>query len=183
MYSEECEFEQESHRYNSHVHVLIHIINKIQILGDSHARGLANELKYKLTCDYEIQAVTKPGSTLVNLVNNTSSDLKTLIKSDVCIVWGGPNEVGRNEGNIGIRALKHFISSHKHTDLFVLSVPQRHDHVPNSCVNNEAEVFIKTLVKLKKSFPNLSVINVDDRDLYTRCGLHLNAHGKGTGSK
>jgi hypothetical protein len=31
--------------------------HKIQILGDSHARGLANELKYKLTCDYEIQGV------------------------------------------------------------------------------------------------------------------------------
>jgi hypothetical protein len=28
---------------------------KIQILYDSHARGLANELKYKLTSDYEIQ--------------------------------------------------------------------------------------------------------------------------------
>jgi hypothetical protein len=51
--------------------------HKIQILGDSHARGLANELKYKLTCDYEIVGVTKPGSTLVNLVNTTSTDLKT----------------------------------------------------------------------------------------------------------
>jgi hypothetical protein len=28
--------------------------HKIQILGDNHARGLANELKYKLTRDYEI---------------------------------------------------------------------------------------------------------------------------------
>jgi hypothetical protein len=62
--------------------------HKIQILGDNHARGLANEFKYKLTRNYEIQGVIKPGSTLVNLVNTTPSDLNTLSKSDVCIVWG-----------------------------------------------------------------------------------------------
>jgi hypothetical protein len=54
--------------------------HKIQILGDSHARGLTNELKYKLTRDYKIQGVTKPGPTLVNLVNTTSLDLKNLNK-------------------------------------------------------------------------------------------------------
>jgi hypothetical protein len=86
---------------------------KIQILGDNHARGLANELKYKLTRDYEIQGVIKPGSTLVNLVNTTPSDPKTLSKSDVCIVWYGSNDVGRNEANMGICALKHFISCNK----------------------------------------------------------------------
>jgi hypothetical protein len=52
--------------------------HKIQILGGNCARGLANELKYKLTRDYETQAVVKPESTLVNLVNTTLSDLKTL---------------------------------------------------------------------------------------------------------
>jgi hypothetical protein len=36
--------------------------HKIQILGDSHAKGLANELKYKLTSDYKIQGLTKPVS-------------------------------------------------------------------------------------------------------------------------
>jgi hypothetical protein len=70
--------------------------HKIQILGDKHARGLANGLKYKLTRDYEIQDVIEPGSTFVNLVNTTPSDLKTIPNSDVCIVWGGSNDVGRN---------------------------------------------------------------------------------------
>jgi hypothetical protein len=81
--------------------------------------------------------VVKPGLTLVNLVNTTPSDLKTLTKSDVCIVWDGSNDVGRNEANMGIRALKHFISCNKHTNVLVLNIPQRHDLIPNSCVNNE----------------------------------------------
>jgi hypothetical protein len=87
--------------------------HKLQILGSNHAKGLANELKYKLTRDYQIQGVIMPGSALVSLVNTTPSDLKTLSKSDVCIVWCGSNDVGRNEANMGIRALKHFISCNK----------------------------------------------------------------------
>jgi hypothetical protein len=79
--------------------------HKIQILGDSHARGLANELKHKPTCDYEVQGVAKPGSTLVNLVNTNPVDLETLTKNDVCIVWGGSNDVALNEANMGICAL------------------------------------------------------------------------------
>jgi hypothetical protein len=78
--------------------------------------------------------VKKPGCTLVNLVNTSGLDLKALTKSDACIVWGGSNDVGWNETNLGIRALKHFISSHKHTNVIVISVPQRHYLSPNSVI-------------------------------------------------
>jgi hypothetical protein len=51
--------------------------------------------------------------------------------------------------------------------------------VPNSCVNHEVKIFNKILDKLKRAFPNLSVITVGtDRDLYTRHERHLNGHGK-----
>jgi hypothetical protein len=70
--------------------------HKIRILGDSHARGLANELKYRLNHEFETQGVIKPGSTLGKLVNISSSDLKTLTKSDICIMWGGINDDRRN---------------------------------------------------------------------------------------
>jgi hypothetical protein len=153
--------------------------HKTRVLGDSHTRGLANEQNYKLTHEFETQGMTKPGSTLVNLVNTSGSDPKALTKNDACIVWGGTNDVRQNETIIGIRALKHFISSHKHTNVIVLSVPQRHDLAPNSCVNHEVLVFNRMLDKLKKVFQNLSVVTVDsDRDLYARHGLHLNAQGK-----
>jgi hypothetical protein len=62
---------------------------KIIIMGDSHARGLAKELKYKLNHEFEVQGIIKPGSTLENLVKTTCSDLRTLTKRKVCLVWGG----------------------------------------------------------------------------------------------
>jgi hypothetical protein len=60
--------------------------HKIRVLSDSHARGLANELNYKITHEFETHGVIKPGSTLVNLVSTSGSDLKALTKNDACIV-------------------------------------------------------------------------------------------------
>jgi hypothetical protein len=139
------------------------------VLGDSHARGLANKLKCRLNHEFETQGVIKPGSTLGKLVNILISDLKTLTKSDVCVIWGGTNDVGRNETIMGIRALKDYISCHKHTNVIVLNVPHRHDLAPNSCVNHDVQVFNRILGKLRKVNQSLSVITVDsDRDLYTK---------------
>jgi hypothetical protein len=111
------------------------IKQKIIIMGDSHARGMAKELKYRLNQEFEIQCIIKPGSTLEKLVKTTYSDLKTLTKRDVCLVWGGTHDVGRNESNIGIHALKDFVSTHDHTNVIVINVPHRYDLVSTSCVN------------------------------------------------
>jgi hypothetical protein len=61
----------------------------------------------------------------------------------------------------------------------VIEVPHRHDLVPNSCVNSEVLMFNRKLQKLKKVYPNLTVISVDTaRDFFTRSGFHLNSLGK-----
>jgi hypothetical protein len=103
-------------------------------MEDSHARGLAKELKYSLNHEFEIQGFIKPESTLENLVKMTFSDLKPLTKRDVCLVWGGTNDVGRNETNMGLRAVNDFVSSREDTNVIVLNVPHRHDLAPHSCV-------------------------------------------------
>jgi hypothetical protein len=150
--------------------------HKIRILGDSHSRGLANELKCKLTQEFEIQGMVKPGCTVDKLVSSSTLDPKDLTMSDVCIVWGCTNDVGRNETIAGIRVLRHFVGSHSHTNVIVLSVPQRHDLTETSCVNLEVKVFNRMLDKLKKAYQNLTVVTVDtNRDFYTRHGLHLNS--------
>jgi 3-methyladenine DNA glycosylase AlkC len=61
----------------------------------------------------------------------------------------------------------------------VIEVPQRHDLVPNSCVNSEVLMFNRKLKQLKKVYPNLTVVSVDTaRDFFTRSGFHLNSLGK-----
>lgn len=153
--------------------------HKRRILGDSHARGLAIELKYRLNQEFEIQGVIKPVSTLEKLTNSASTDLKDLTKKDACIIWGGSNDVGRNETNIGICSLHEFVSCHQHTNVIVLKVPHRYDLPSNSCINEEVKTFNRKLDKLKKAHQNLFEVSMDmDRDLFTRQGFHLNTHGK-----
>jgi hypothetical protein len=80
--------------------------HKIRINDDSHARDLANELKFYLIQEYGSQGMVKPRSPLCKLVNTSDSDLMDLTMSDVCIVRGGSNDVSRNEssGNTCIKA-------------------------------------------------------------------------------
>jgi hypothetical protein len=54
--------------------------HRIVILGDSHAKGMATELKYNLNSDFEVIGLVKPGSTLLNIAKSTYSDIKTLKK-------------------------------------------------------------------------------------------------------
>ena len=126
------------------------IKQKIITMGDSHTRGMAKELKYRLNQEFEIQGIIKPGSTLEQRVKMSYSDLKTLTKTDVCIVWGGTHNVGRNESNIRIRALKDFVSRHEHTNVMVINVPHRYDLVSTSCLSYEVKAFNRNLEKTEK---------------------------------
>jgi hypothetical protein len=84
------------------------------------------------------------------LVKTTFSDLKSLTKRDICLVWGGTNDVGWNGTNMVICVLNDFVSSHEHTNVFVLNVPHRHDLAPNLCVNYEVKMFNRKLGRQRK---------------------------------
>jgi len=45
--------------------------NKIIILGDSHARGCAQEVQHNLGCDFEVQGIVKPGANTEIIVNTS----------------------------------------------------------------------------------------------------------------
>jgi hypothetical protein len=130
------------------------------VLGGSYARGLAKELKYRLNHEFEIEGI-KHGSTVENLVKMTCSNLKTLTKRDVCLLWGGTNDFGKNETNMDICVLNVFVSSHEHTSAIVLNIPHRHDLAPNLCANYELTMLNRKLGRKRKVHKNLSVITVD----------------------
>jgi hypothetical protein len=76
--------------------------NKILILGDSQGKGIAKEVQYNLRQDFEVQAIMKPGANTESTVNTTNSDVTGLTKEDVCIIWGGTSDVGKNETEVGL---------------------------------------------------------------------------------
>jgi hypothetical protein len=42
---------------------------KILIMGDSHARGIAQEFRYQLNQEFEVQGIIKPGATMKTVVS------------------------------------------------------------------------------------------------------------------
>ena len=54
--------------------------NKIIILGDSHARGCAQELQHNLGRDFEVQGKVKPGANMEIIVNTSPKITRKLTK-------------------------------------------------------------------------------------------------------
>jgi predicted nucleic acid-binding Zn-ribbon protein len=153
--------------------------HRIVILGDSHVKGMATELKHSLNDDFEAIGIAKPGSMLVNITKSTCSDIKTLKKTDVCVIWGGTNDIGKNDTSTGVSAMYDLVKLLKNTNVIVINVPNRHDLSPRSCVNNEVQTFNRKIGNVCKIFENVLVLPVDlGRDLFTRHGLCLNTKVK-----
>jgi hypothetical protein len=58
-------------------------------MGDSHMRGMATELQYRLKDDFDVLGIVKPGSRIKEITNTLNSTISSLTKKDVCIIWGG----------------------------------------------------------------------------------------------
>jgi hypothetical protein len=49
------------------------------------------------------------------------------------ILWGGSNDVARNEAVIGLRHLRKFVNSKKNTNFLLITAPHRYDLMDFSC--------------------------------------------------
>jgi hypothetical protein len=76
---------------------------------------------------------------------NTMENHGITNKNDVVVVWGGTRDVGRNETTKGLQQIRHFVQSHKQTNVLVMSLQHRHDLEANSCVNEEVIAYNRKL--------------------------------------
>jgi hypothetical protein len=79
-------------------------------------------------------------------------EIQQLTVHDVVIVWGGSNDVAKNEANQGIDKILRFFESINHTNIILLEVPHRHDLVHESCVIKEVRKFNSRLRKHMKAY-------------------------------
>jgi lysophospholipase L1-like esterase len=113
------------------------------------------------------------------ITNTLNSSINSLIKKDVCIIWGGSRDVAKNESENGLQYLKDFATRQNITNLVVINAPHRHDLQESSCVNSAVKMFNRKLMKYSKAFDNFHMLEVENcRELYTNHGMHLNRKGK-----
>jgi len=76
-------------------------LKKITLIGDSHIRGLAAELRKLMGREYSISSTFLPGARLQSITKLAKCEIDTLTRSDTVIVCGGSNDACRNESQTG----------------------------------------------------------------------------------
>ena len=94
------------------------------------------------------------------------------------------HDIAKNNSTVGMRHILDFVTNVTHTNVIVMSALHRHDLMSNSCVNKEIEKFNRKLRLRLGRLGRVEMIDVvNDRNLYTRHGQHLNTEGKETMAK
>ena len=159
-------------------------LKKITLIGDSHIRGLAAELRNLMGREYSKSSTFMPGARLQSIVKLTKHEIDALTRSDTVIVCGGSNDACRNESQTGLNYSNNFSNSRTNTNIMIISIPQRHNLSPESCVNKEILAFSR---KLHKFMKNKELVKVFDcnipREGYTSHGQHHNSKGKANNAR
>jgi hypothetical protein len=145
--------------------------HKIIILGDSHDHGLSGKLKDILNDKFEVIGYTEPNCNMT-LTNSAKGSISTLMKNDVLVIWGGANDVVKNNTKEGLRHVSNFVRTNYHTNIVLLCLPYRHDLLDWSCVNKEITVFNRKLLKIMKYYEHVTIIQHDlNRDVHKTWSL------------
>jgi hypothetical protein len=154
------------------------------IVGNSHSKGCATNVKGYLPDNYKVQGLVKPVTCSDTLTKTATNVSKNLTKNDILILWSGANNIAKNETMKAFRCLVHFAKNSSHTNVILASVPHRHHLMSSSCVNEEVTAFNRKLMKIRKIFGYVSIMEIDpNREYYTKHGHHVNGLGKARVSK
>jgi len=155
------------------------IVHKVLILGYSHARGCASEVKLQLNNEYNVYGFINPGSGMKDIKESAKMKMAQLRREDIVVLWGSSNYVARNNSVVGIKHILDLLIQSSHANVILLSVPHRYDLINDSCVNREMKVFNMSLKNRLKCFGKVELIEVvSEREFYTKHGQHLNSRGK-----
>jgi hypothetical protein len=153
--------------------------HKVMIIGDSHAKKCAAELRHNLDRRYEVCGFTKPGARSNEIIKTAEEEVSSLKHKDVVILWGGSNDISRNNTKEALKNLSNFTNSNKNVNTVLINPPPRHDLMPSSCVNNEVAKFNRQIRKIVKLHENVKFLEVKlRREHFTKHGQHLNNSSK-----
>ncbi|PNF32780.1 hypothetical protein B7P43_G04509 [Cryptotermes secundus] len=153
--------------------------HKVVIYGDSHARGLSSRLKDKLLDTFEVTGYTKPNCELQTLLSNRNQEIASLSNKGVLVVIGGTNDLISDNSSRTLWHISQFVKQNTQTNIVLLTIPHRYDQTVKSYINEEIMKFNRKLWKYMKLNKHVTILEIpQDRDYFTRHGLHLNGKGK-----
>ena len=153
---------------------------KIVVVGDSFVRGIAGELLHNLGRAFEFIGYVNSGSGMEVITNVAKQESTTLTKKDMVVIWGGSNDIAKNEVNSGLTHITNFVKLRKNTNVLLVDAPTRFDLSPVSCVNREVLAFNRKLLKRMKLLEHVKITDSETQRIYfTEHGMHMTKAGKG----
>jgi hypothetical protein len=154
--------------------------HKILLIGDSHLRGYSEMMKHHLNNQFQVSGFIKSGADAKTILNHITKEVNNLTANDYIILCCGSNNIGKVKLNMVLNDFIELIKRVTRSNVILLTIPYRHDlKYFNTSLNNEIIIFNKKLLKLKKLFSHLTVIELNaNRHLCTKHGVHLNSVGK-----
>jgi len=102
-----------------------------------------------------------------------------MTKTDMVVVWGGANNVAKNESEKGLVHILNFVKQRKHTNVITVGAPKRHVLSTTSCVKSAVTTYNRKLHKRMKMSEYVQILDSEiQREHFTRHGLHMNTVGK-----
>lgn len=157
--------------------------NKILILGDSHARGLAEGIGDRLGSKFRVVSIVKPNARFDDVVIDVEKLCSSYNENDYVVIIGGTNNFNHNRINNIKFNLDKISRMADRTNIVMPGIPLRYDKegfgVNNLILECNRQLFkeIEYLKKENKKFVNIPKQKFTLKD-HTSHGLHLNRHGK-----
>lgn len=121
--------------------------------------------------------VVKPGPVSSSLMESVKNDTGKLSSEDVLLICSmcSTNYLKIGDSNGAIKHTINFVKRNYHTNIILLSVPQRYDSINSLYITNKIEAFNRKLMKLAKTSSHTRILEIDhNRSLFTKHGLYLN---------
>ena len=64
-----------------------------------------------------------PGSRLEHIARLAQREISHLYRNDFVVIWGGANDIDRNESSTGLRRIRNFALRNKHTNIIAITPP------------------------------------------------------------
>jgi hypothetical protein len=92
-------------------------------VGDSHIRGVAERLSFKLRSSFLTTGYVNPKESLNNTMS-VKSEIKNLSKNDMVVLCGGKLDVTRNNTRKGLSSGLQFVKNCEHINVITMDEPQ-----------------------------------------------------------
>jgi len=154
-------------------------VYKVVVIGDSHIKGFENLLRSKLNNGYNVFSLVQPGSNSNILKESVKETIKKLSQDDFLVISSGTNDFDSDTFASTFQNFRNYLMSINYTNILLLNIPYRFDLPSHSAVNKKIFMLNKKLQKLVRILPHTKFLDSkNDRQLFTRHGLHCNKLGK-----